>query len=442
MSVRCADLFSGIGGFHATAHALGWTTVFACDIDPRNNALYERNWGLTPSGDIESLASDDGVKIPRHDVLFAGFPCQPFSKSGAQRGMDEARGTLFWNIAKILEQRRPRLVILENVRNLWGPRHKHEWAVIIQTLRELGYRVADEPLITSPHRIPPNLGGRPQTRERVYINATYVPPALRRSFPLEAPRLTLDEHHAKWRPTDWEVIDVLSQLEPPTDPRSLSHTADEETWIETWDELVKALKAHEIRIPGIPLWADVWTGDLKESREMPVWKRDFIRSNRVFFETASRVIEPWLATHSEFTQFPASRRKLEWQAGDLPSMWDCLLQFRPSGIRAKRPNYVPAAVAITQTPLIGPLRRRLSVDEIRYLQGLPHWFDFSQQPDALSLRQLGNGISIASAFHSVIAHLERDQRLLSRMSREDLLAPLEGKSRNPDILLRRRPKRS
>jgi len=413
MPVLCADLFSGIGGFHATAQALGWTTVFACDIDPRNNTIYERNWGLAPHGDIEALASEDGVKVPRHDVLFAGFPCQPFSKSGAQRGMDESRGTLFWNIAKVIEARRPRLVVLENVRNLWGPRHKHEWAVIIQTLRELGYRVSDEPLITSPHRIPPELGGRPQTRERVYINATYVPPALRSRFPLEAPRLTIDELHAKWRPTEWNVIEVLSGLGSPADSHTLRYTVDEKGWIDTWDELVNSLKSHEIRIPGIPLWADVWTGQLKEAPDMPGWKRDFIKSNKVFYETASRIIEPWLNSHPEFHSFPASRRKLEWQAGDLASMWDCLIQFRPSGIRAKRPNYVPAAVAITQTPLIGPLGRRLSVDEIRYLQGLPTWFDFSQQTSAVSLRQLGNGISIASAFHAVLAHLERDRTLIS-----------------------------
>ncbi|MDP4633938.1 MAG: DNA (cytosine-5-)-methyltransferase [Pontimonas sp.] len=441
MAVRCVDLFSGIGGFHATAHALGWNTVFACDVDPRNNALYERNWGLAPQGDIQQVASDEGVSVPAHDVLFAGFPCQPFSKSGAQRGMDEARGTLFWNIAKILEARRPRLVVLENVRNLWGPRHKHEWEVIIQTLRDLGYRVADEPLVTSPHRIPPSLGGRPQTRERIYINATYVPPSLRGRFSLTAPRLALDHHRSKWRPEQWDVISDLSERKLARNPEALVNTPDEKHWVDTWDELVRGLKSHDIRIPGIPLWADVWTQDLTCTADMPEWKKDFIRANQIFFETASLVIQPWLDRHPEFSQFPTSRRKLEWQAGELASLWECLLQFRPSGIRAKRPNYVPAAVAMTQTPLIGPLRRRLSVEELSHLQGLPTWFDFGEQPDSLSFRQLGNGISVASAFHSVLAHLDRDKQLLARMSRRDLLAPLANSTRNPDRLLRKKPSR-
>ena len=85
------------------------------------------------------------MNVPAHEVLAAGFPCQPFSKSGAQRGMDETRGTLYWNILQIIEERKPKVVLLENVRNLAGPRHLHEWQVIIETLRDEGYRVSETP---------------------------------------------------------------------------------------------------------------------------------------------------------------------------------------------------------------------------------------------------------------------------------------------------------
>ena len=175
MTISAVDLFSGIGGFHAVASALGVDVVYACDSDPNCRIVYEENWGLSPSSDIRDEVSDTHNLVPRHDILFAGFPCQPFSKSGAQRGMEEARGTLFFNIAQVLKARKPRLVVLENVRNLWSARHLDDWNTIIRILRDLDYRVSDEPLVSSPHRIPPELGGTPQVRERIFINATYVP---------------------------------------------------------------------------------------------------------------------------------------------------------------------------------------------------------------------------------------------------------------------------
>ena len=100
--------------------------------------------------------------------------------------MDETRGTLYWNILQIIEKRKPKVVLLENVRNLAGPRHLHEWQVIIETLREEGYRVSETPAIFSPHLLPPERGGRPQVRERVFITATYNPTGVGDDLPVLA----------------------------------------------------------------------------------------------------------------------------------------------------------------------------------------------------------------------------------------------------------------
>src|SRR6478735_332101 len=195
------DLFAGIGGFHAALSAFGGECVYSVEKDPAAAAVYERNWGLNPLGDIVQDTVGK-MRVPRHDVLAAGFPCQPFSKSGFQRGMDEARGTLFWNILRILEARRPTVVLLENVRNIYGPRHKHEWGVIVRSLRELGYQVSSRPIVFSPHLLPPERGGRPQVRERVFIMATYVGA---RSSHIDVdpsvPHLPVDG----WSPSEWDL---------------------------------------------------------------------------------------------------------------------------------------------------------------------------------------------------------------------------------------------
>ena len=106
--------------------------------------------------------------------------------------------------------------------------------------------------------------------------------------------------------------------------------------------------------------------------------------------------------------FPASRRKLEWQAQDTPRLWDTVMHFRPSGIRAKRPTYVPALVAMTQTSIIGSRERRLSVREGARLQGLPDSFSFGDQATSISFRQLGNGVSVGAVKHVLRCHATRD----------------------------------
>ena len=110
------DLFAGIGGFHLAMEELGGKCVFASEIDPDAITTYEQNIGMTPAGDITKIAATD---IPPHDVLCAGFPCQPFSKAGKQEGFeDETKGTLFFDIERILLHHHTKYIILENVRNL------------------------------------------------------------------------------------------------------------------------------------------------------------------------------------------------------------------------------------------------------------------------------------------------------------------------------------
>ena len=110
------DLFAGIGGFHAALAATGGVCEYAVEIDREAAAVYERNWNKPALGDITDDANDEGVTLRGYDgpidVLTGGFPCQPFSKSGAQHGMAETRGTLFWNIARNIEEREPTVQIL------------------------------------------------------------------------------------------------------------------------------------------------------------------------------------------------------------------------------------------------------------------------------------------------------------------------------------------
>ena len=158
-SFKFIDLFAGIGGFHQAAASNGGVCLFASEIDAAAKTAYEANYGLQPYGDITKV---DVSSIPEHDLLCAGFPCQPFSIIGNRQGFDDIRGTLFFEVARILESKRPPMIVLENVKQLASHDNKRTLNKIIDTLKQLGYKTDWKILNALDY-------GLPQKRERTII---------------------------------------------------------------------------------------------------------------------------------------------------------------------------------------------------------------------------------------------------------------------------------
>ena len=439
MSFTFVDLFAGIGGFHAALGSMGGRCVYASEWDKDAARVYERNWNLKPEGDITVAANDKVMDVPAHDVLVGGFPCQPFSKSGKQLGMEETRGTLFWNIARIIEVRKPSLVLLENVRNLAGPRHTHEWKVIMDTLRNLGYRVSSQPMVVSPHLIRPEFGGRPQVRERVFIAATKIPSKLARTALKETDVPSLESVTHGWNPQKWNLSrDLPLENSISKEEKAKVRLSDSEIeWITAWNDFVEIMRDRlkGEPLPGFPIWADDWVhkDELVIPEGTPKWKADFLTKNAAFYTLHKSALDKWLKKWNQLESFPPSRRMFEWQAQDTARLWDTIMHFRPSGIRAKKSTYVPALVAITQTSIVGKLKRRLTVREAARLQGFPDWFDFIDQQDRQSYKQLGNAVNIGAVFNVIRAQVVRDIDLLGDQS--SLVQAILGAPSNPDIVL-------
>lgn len=153
------DLFAGIGGFRIPMQEIGGKCVFSSEFNYHAKRAYELNFGEVPFGDITKL---DLNVVPKHNVLCAGFPCQPFSISGKMKGFEDTRGTLIYHVFKIIEKREPEVVVLENVKHLLYHDKKRTLATIIQHLEELGYKVSKKVLNASDF-------GVPQNRERIII---------------------------------------------------------------------------------------------------------------------------------------------------------------------------------------------------------------------------------------------------------------------------------
>lgn len=159
MPLRTIDLFAGIGGIRLGFAPHGCVNVFSCEWDAAARKMYEANFGESPFGDINLI---DPHQIPDHDILLAGFPCQPFSIAGKGLGFADTRGTLFFNIEAILAAKRPAAFFLENVKRLTTHDQGQTFAIILEKLRQLGYTVY--------HKVLNSLDfGLPQKRERVYL---------------------------------------------------------------------------------------------------------------------------------------------------------------------------------------------------------------------------------------------------------------------------------
>lgn len=162
--MRFIDLFAGIGGFRIALEQLGLECVFSSEIDYYARLTYKNNFGHCPEGDITKISE---FEIPFHDILCAGFPCQPFSISGKRLGFDDTtRGTLFHEIVRIAKYHTPRVIFLENVKNFVRHNHGETFATVYNSLKNLGYDVHHKVINAS-------LYGVPQARERVYIVAFY-----------------------------------------------------------------------------------------------------------------------------------------------------------------------------------------------------------------------------------------------------------------------------
>jgi len=156
---RFIDLFSGVGGFHLAAQMNGGECVFASEIDGEASKVYAHNFGIKPSGDITKISADE---IPDHEMLCAGFPCQPFSIIGNRMGFDDIRGTLFFEIDRILQVKKPPLLVLENVKQLATHDGKRTIGRILERLEILGYKTSWKVLNALDY-------GLPQKRERTII---------------------------------------------------------------------------------------------------------------------------------------------------------------------------------------------------------------------------------------------------------------------------------
>ena len=364
--MKFVDLFCGIGGFHQALTKLGHQCVFACDINKSCRETYEKNYGITPEGDIKKIKAKN---IPPFDILCAGFPCQPFSKAGFQKGFEDERGNLFYYICKIVKHHRPKYLLMENVRNLATHDKGNTWAVIKTLIEYLGYKTYEKPVILNVLHF-----DVPQFRERVVImcqrNDLGDLPVL--------PRI----------PKRSEIFLTKSVKDLVIEGESMPLNEKMETTAAVWDEFIQLLKPNNV--PKFPIWTDWWDSDPPEAFYTKY--KNWIDKNRAFYNENRELLEGWLKRSRDKPKWKGAVRKFEWQAGELrpdDTMNTVIWTARGSGIRVKRPDYIPALVAMSMIPVYEG--RKLTPKELLGFQSFRPDFQYD---DKKIYTQLGNAVNV------------------------------------------------
>ena len=358
------DLFCGMGGFHRALESLGGKCVFASDIDKHCQETYETNFGIKPVGDIRSVAPED---IPDHDVLCGGFPCQPFSNAGHRNALEDTRGTLFQDIANIVRVKKPKVLLLENVKHIKSIQGGHVYRTIYSVFESLGYSMKD--IVLSPDAF-----GVPQNRERVYFMG------IRNDIgTIDLPDLK------KIVKTDVSILedDVDTKFNIPSELKTV---------FSVWDEMIPVLAGSKL---GVPIILDYFREE--ETPGMMDWKKTYIRKNKAIYEAHKDAWDAWMNKHKTILNKKAVYRKLEWQAGGMKKGDTVLkghfIQLRQSGIRVKNATTFPTLVAIVQTSIVGDKARYLTPRECARLQSFPESHRLHPS-EKVAYKQLGNSVNV------------------------------------------------
>lgn len=434
--LKFIDLFAGLGGFHKALSELGHKCVFASEIDPTLQKLYKENWKIEAHGDIRKHLDE----IPNHDILCAGFPCQPFSKAGKQLGMqDQVRGTLFDEIVKILESKTPSYFILENVPLIKKHDNEETWKYMEKEFDRLKYDV--DYAIYSPHEF-----GIPQHRKRIYIVGA--------KHGLEHFSFDIID---KQKTTKVDIKRFIE--ENPNEYRKLPKANRD--CIKLWQQFIDAIPK-ETKLPGFPIWGMEFGADypfetsyptklsVKElgnyrgnfgkslkgmtkeqqilnlpsyariKKSFPNWKKSYIRQNRQFYIDNLKYLKDIVNQISQYES--QSWQKLEWNVGNNKRLINnYILQFRASGIRIKESNVFPSLVCTnTQIPIIGWKNRYITRNEGLSLQSL----NGVKLPDNdnAAFKALGNAVNSQIVKLIVKALLDKSNILYQKSIQQDLFA--------------------
>lgn len=387
--MRFLDLFSGIGGFHQAMRRIFFDNaecVMASEINVGSIRKYGETYGIDSNHDIcdakTHLLIDELCLDEKLDLVCGGFPCQSFSHAGNQEGFfSSTKGTLYFQLSRVIKEQRPKYFLLENVRNLKSHDKGNTWKTIYNDLTNANYVV--DYIVLSPNQV----SDIPAIRDRIFIlgyNKDFIDESkivMFNGMKKEVFNTDIYLTDGSLDPRYFDVNDLNADL--------TQHQIDV---LNMWDDFRnRILRSHKEMIS--PIWTQYFQDNLDIPYDTPEWKKKLINKSHSFYIDNKDTIDTWLEDYADLWRVMTnSNKKFEWNAGrETESIRDCIIQFRPSGVRVKKSNCMPTFVAINQTPIIGRYYRYIKPMEMSKLYGFR---DILFDNNSESYKQIGNTVSV------------------------------------------------
>ncbi len=421
--MKFIDLFAGLGGFHVGLAKNNHECVFACEIETELRDLYKLNYGIEPFDDVTKI---DVTKIPKHEIICAGFPCQPFSLAGQKKGAECPKsGKLIEHVIRIAEYHSPKFILLENVPNIVTIANGTFWRYLTHSFENIGYKIYYK--IISPVDI-----GIPQNRKRIFIIAV---------------RKDLDKGNFNWPETNkLKTLNLSKILNKNNIYKNLE--SQKIKLLKHWQELLNQLSISELRSTSIVApefgatyphnFSKIPFAEMKKYKgaygqslrkckswkeimqkmpsytnkefKIPDWLLKSALNSRLLFSKNADICTRW---SEELDKKNNSWQILEWRGkfNDL-NIYNHLVQFRASGIRILKSNIAPSLISMTPTqiPIIPTEARYLSPYEAAKLQNL-HKLKLLPKGTVKSFRALGNAVN-AKIVEVITKNLNSDYGIL------------------------------
>ncbi|AUM62777.1 DNA (cytosine-5-)-methyltransferase [Spiroplasma monobiae] len=357
--MKYVNLFSGIGAYNQAMKKFDGECVWSCEKNSYSLETYKVNFNLNASKDIRNISVKE---IPDHEVLLCSLPEKAFAKAEQRSWYEFSDTDLVFEMTKVIESKNPKYVLFENIKNLGTNEKGKTWKKLKEIFKRLGYVTTKKPILLSPHQF-----GIPHFKTRSFVTA------IKKEF-INEDYLELN-FRGKVKKSSNNIETIFNKKDK-FDSNIYEITPTEKRILDAWNEFRKNVKVENL---DFPIWTDHFKTANRIVDQMSEWMQSVVNKNKELYINNVKFIDSWLQKNYDVLRAKSSYRKLDWKdESGIKDIYGGLIQIKASGIKIQEPTVVQSISSISEVPIYGPEKRRLTLRECARLLSLPEEFEINK----------------------------------------------------------------